>query len=222
MDDPHAADPSPSTHTLRAKKGKAPATSKAGPTGPPAVSATSSTARKGRTGWIATPESESQNDNLFAPGSDANDEEVVQSAIGGEGKQGHPDDLLRMEVECASPHKARKIIYCAVGDVRICCMHDKSIKYADSISRIAVAPAKRRESQSVFPKTKGLGSPMPVHGVLQRSKPASLKWPGQCRLSILTLSRVRASISSNFTLLISSLLKIPAIFLSNSRSSLTG
>ena len=187
MDDPHAADPSPSTCTLCAKKGKAPAASKAGPTGPPAVSATSSTARKGRTGQFTTPESELQNDDLFALGSDADDEEVVQSAIGGEGKQGHPDDLLRMEVECASPHKARKIIYRAVGDVHI--RHDKSIKYADSISWIAVAPAKRRESQSVFPRTKGLRSPMPVHGVLQRSKPASLKWPGQSPLSILTLSK---------------------------------
>ena len=97
-------------------------------------------------GQIAMPESELQNDNLFTLGSDADDEEVVQSAIGGEGKRGRLDDLPCVEVECASPHKARKIIYHAVGNVHMHCMYDKSIKYADSISRITVAPAKRRES----------------------------------------------------------------------------
>ena len=77
-----------------------------------------------------------------------------------------PDDLPCMEVEGASPHKAKKVIYCAVGNVCMHCMYGKFIKHADSISRIAVAPAKRRENQSVFPRTKGLGPPMPVHGVL--------------------------------------------------------
>ena len=51
MDNPCAANPSPSTHTLHAKKGKVPVVSKAHLAGPPAVSAASFTACKGRQAW---------------------------------------------------------------------------------------------------------------------------------------------------------------------------
>jgi hypothetical protein len=123
MGDPLAAEaapPSPTTVSRRAAKGKARAVPAARPTRPSASSAGPSITRKGRKGRIATPESEGDNGDLFNIGSDAAAAEGVQGAAGGVGKRDREEEVPRVEVEGASPpHKSRKIIRVAMGEVRI-------------------------------------------------------------------------------------------------------
>ena len=118
----------PTTHARKGKgkgrgkgKGKAPAASKARlawAEHSPAL-AEPSTAHKGKKIRVELLESESENNQLFAP--DVADEgETPQAGISTGGKQDHPDDLLHVEIEeVLPPHKKGKMAHVAFSEVRI-------------------------------------------------------------------------------------------------------
>ena len=103
------APPSPTTHAHKGKgkgkgKGKAPAASKAHPARAEhsPASAEPSTAHKGKKTRVELPESELENDQLFAP--DVADEgETPQAGVSTGGKQDCLDDLPHVEIEEVSP-----------------------------------------------------------------------------------------------------------------------
>ena len=121
------APPSPTTHARKGKgkgkgKGKAPAAaSKARPARAEhsPASAEPSSSHKGKKIRVESPESESENDQLFAP--DVADEgETPQAGVSTGGKRDRPDDLPRVEIEEASPpHKKGKMAHVAFGEVSI-------------------------------------------------------------------------------------------------------
>ena len=120
------APPSPTTHACKGKgkgkgKGKAPAASKAHPARAEhsPASAEPSTAHKGKKIRVELPESESENDQLFAP--DVADEgETPQAGVSTGGKRDRLDDLPHVEIEEASPpHKKGKMAHVAFGEVCI-------------------------------------------------------------------------------------------------------
>ena len=121
------APPAPTTHACKGKgkgkgKGKAPAAASkahlARAEHSPA-SAEPSTSHKGKKIRVESPESESENDQLFAP--DVADEgETPRTGISTGGKWDHLDDLPRVEIEEASPpHKKGKVAHVAFGEVHI-------------------------------------------------------------------------------------------------------
>ena len=85
-------------------KGKAPAASKARPAWAEhsPASAESSTAHKGKKIRVESPVSESENDQLFAPGV-ADEGEAPQAGVSTGGKWDCPDNLPHVEIEEASP-----------------------------------------------------------------------------------------------------------------------
>ena len=120
------APPSPTTHACKGKgkgkgKGKAPAASKAHPAWAEhsPASAEPSTAHKGKKIRVELPESESENDQLFAP--DVADEgETPQAGVSTGGKWDCLDDLPHVEMEEASPpHKKGKMAHVAFSEVCI-------------------------------------------------------------------------------------------------------
>ena len=121
------APPSPTTHACKGKgkgkgKGKAPAAaSKARPARAEHLpaSAEPSTSHKGKKIRVELPESESENNQLFAP--DVADEgETPQAGVRTGGKRDHPNDLPHVEIEEVSPpHKKGKMAHVAFGEVRI-------------------------------------------------------------------------------------------------------
>ena len=120
------APPSPTTHAHKGKgkgkgKGKAPAASKAHPARAEhsPASAEPSTAHKGKKTRVELPESELENDQLFAP--DVADEgETPQAGVSTGGKQDCLDDLPHVEIEEVSPPpKKGKMAHVAFGEVCI-------------------------------------------------------------------------------------------------------
>ena len=117
----------PTTHAHKGKgkgkgKGKAPAAaSKACPAWAEYLpaSAKPSTSHKGKKIRVELPESESENDQLFAP--DVADEgETPQAGVSTGGKWDHPDNLPHVEIEEVSPpHKKGKMAHVAFGEVCI-------------------------------------------------------------------------------------------------------
>ena len=118
---------SPTTHVRKGKgkgkgKGKAPAAaSKAHPAQAEYLpaSAEPSTSHKGKKIRVELPESELENNQLFAP--DVADEgETPQAGVSTGGKWDHLDDLPHVEIEEVSPpHKKGKMAHVAFGEVCI-------------------------------------------------------------------------------------------------------
>ena len=118
---------SPTTHVHKGKgkgkgKGKAPAAaSKAHPARAEYLpaSAEPSTSHKGKKIRVELPESELENNQLFAP--DVADEgETPQAGVSTGGKWDHLDDLPHVEIEEVSPpHKKGKMAHVAFGEVCI-------------------------------------------------------------------------------------------------------